>query len=226
MERTSKKNLIIAIVFCIVFYTVWALYGILASPCIDSTSLDPVVKQVIKSVLIKNLCWTLPAVIILYKLGDEVYIPLKEMFHCKKKDWAEAVPYFLAFTVFVAVNTIVRGNGFRINDTFTVCTVIAMTFVGLTEEMVFRGLLLNLTYREDKKWICLIANGILFVLIHFPKWIAQGTLTTVLSSFSFVTLIILAVIFGITFTKSRSILIPIALHMYWDILMELFTNAV
>ena len=95
-------------------------------------------------------------------------------------------------------------------------------FVGLTEETVFRGWLLNATIQEDKKWRSIIINAIMLLVIHFPVWIHTGVFISNITSFSFLSVLILSIIFSLTFIKSRNILIPIALHMYWDLLIFMF----
>ena len=97
-------------------------------------------------------------------------------------------------------------------------------FVGLTEEMVFRGWLLNAFAGKERKQLpMLILISVMFMLIHIPIWITQGILVSVFTSLGFIMIIVLGMIFGSVFLKSRNILIPIALHMYWDLLVELFS---
>lgn len=65
-------------------------------------------------------------------------------------------------------------------------------------------------------------NAVMFLLIHFPSWIHKGILIENFANLGFLSIIILGVIFSQTFIKSKSILVPISLHMYWDLLMFLF----
>ena len=43
-----------------------------------------------------------------------------------------------------------------------------------------------------------------------------------MTSFSFVTIAILGTIFSVSFLKSKSLLVPIAMHMLWDLLGFMF----
>ena len=99
---------------------------------------------------------------------------------------------------------------------------IDVLFVGITEEMVFRGWLLNITVTENRKWLPIIINAVMFLLIHFPIWIASGIFIDDFTSLNFLCVPALSIIFSWSFIKSKNIWIPITLHMYWDLLMDLF----
>ena len=94
-------------------------------------------------------------------------------------------------------------------------------FVGITEEMVFRGWLLNVTISEERKWLPII-NAIMFMFIYFPIWIVSGKFISSFVNLDFMIVPILSIIFSWTFIKSKNIWIPITLHMYWDLLICLF----
>ncbi|MCH5253072.1 MAG: CPBP family intramembrane metalloprotease, partial [Lachnospiraceae bacterium] len=47
---------------------------------------------------------------------------------------------------------ILQKGRLEMAETFGLCDVITVLFVGLTEEMVFRGWLLNATITEKRKW--------------------------------------------------------------------------
>lgn len=83
--------------------------------------------------------------------------------------------------------------------------------------MMFRGWLLNVLL-HDKKWMTIIVNAVLFLLIHFPVWIRHGMLSTYITNVTFLQIMILSVIFSCAFIKSKSMLVPIMLHAYWNFL--------
>ncbi|MCI5892203.1 MAG: CPBP family intramembrane metalloprotease [Clostridiales bacterium] len=89
--------------------------------------------------------------------------------------------------------------------------------VGIFEESVFRGWLLNAvsTFVSERK-ANLISSG-LFVLIHYPKWIFAGydITTIVITSIS---VYALSLIFGWVFKKNRSIWTGTILHSAWDLI--------
>ena len=167
------------------------------------------------------MVWTLPAAFLIYGFQPNVYVTLKEMFQVKV-NWLNHLPIFIIFTVWILVASILQNGRLQIVSDFGVNEVIIVVFVGLTEEIVFRGWLLNATFREDKKWSCLILNAIMFLVIHFPGWIRKGIFISSFTGFDFLGILGLSIIFSYTFIKSKNILIPITLHMYWDLLVLMF----
>ena len=217
----SKEKTCTLIVYVIIFYAVWSVWEFVFKPMIDDSMDNQYIAQLIKSGVIKNLVWTVPAILLVRHFSSEVHIGLKEMFS-PKTNWLGALPYFAVFTVIILGNSFIIHKTIAISDKCEPHVLLGYLFVGLTEEMVFRGWLLNATYREDKKWLAIGVNSVMFLMIHFPRWIHEGIFVNNILSLGFVFVIALSFVFSYTFLKNRNILIPIALHMYWDILSELF----
>ena len=207
------------IIYIIVVYFVWTVFEFFIKDAIDSVIPNIVLSQIVKSGIIKNLVWTVPAFILISKFC--VCITLKEMF-TTKVNALKYLPLFILFTVYLLVGAILEKGGLALAKDFGADEIIIVLFVGLTEEMVFRGWLLNATITEENKWKCIIVNAVMFLVIHFPSWIHKGIFISSFTGFGFVSVIVLSAIFSLTFMKSRNILIPITLHMYWDLLMFMF----
>ncbi|MDE6780102.1 MAG: CPBP family intramembrane metalloprotease [Ruminococcus sp.] len=90
--------------------------------------------------------------------------------------------------------------------------------VGISEEMVFRGFLLNSVLNEKNKYTAVIINSLLFLAIHFPVWIRKGVFLTYITNGAFLQIIALSAVFSLAFIRSRNIIIPAILHAYWDFL--------
>ncbi|MCH5296339.1 MAG: CPBP family intramembrane metalloprotease [Ruminococcus sp.] len=223
MKRMDNKvpKLPVLIIYAIIFYGLWTLWEFFGKACISNSIENEYIAQFIKSGVIKNLVWTLPAVLLINYFKNDVYIGLKEMFS-NKVSILKYLPIFLIFTAYLLVGAILQKGKISISETFSFSSVIIVIFVGITEEMVFRGWLLNATVSEKKKWFPIIINSIMFLLIHFPIWIHEGHFVENFQSFGFLSVIILSIIFSWTFIKSKNIWIPIFLHMYWDLLMFIF----
>jgi len=97
----------------------------------------------------------------------------------------------------------------NLNTKFIICTTFEyILFVGLTEELVFRGILQNLLEKSLKTPYAIIITSGLFAIIYshitggsgFPNW------TYV--SFAFVA----GLAYGTAYVKSRSIWVPIIIH--------------
>lgn len=219
--KEKSKVLPVLTVYVIAFYGIWTAWEFWTKPFINNSIDNEFISQLIKSGLIKNMVWTFPAILLIRHFKSDVYITLKEMFSAKV-NWLKYLPIFIVFTLCILAGSVVRNGGLQISGDFGADKIIIVLFVGLTEETVFRGWLLNAVIREDKKLLCIIINAVMFLAIHFPTWLCNGVFISNFASLGFLEILVLSVIFGCTFIKSRSILVPIALHMYWDLLIFMF----
>ena len=223
MDRSRKTALrAVLIVYVLVFFALWTAWELWAKPFISGSVENEYISQLIKSGVVKNLVWTLPALLLIkYFERFDMYVGAKEMFTTKVNP-LKYLWIFGAFTVYLLVGAFLQKGRISVSETFGVDKLIVVLFVGITEETVFRGWLLNATLGERKKWIPVAANALMFLLIHFPVWIHDGVFVENFRNLGFLSILILSVIFSMTFIKSKSIWIPVALHMYWDLLMFLF----
>ena len=219
MNNVSKMPVLI--IYVIVFYSVWTVWEFWIRTFISNTFGNEYISQLIKSGIIKNLVWTFPAILLVQHFKSDVYITLKEMFSTKV-NWLKYLPIFIFFTVYILAGAILHNGEVEIVRDFGIDKIIIVLFVGLTEEMVFRGWLLNATIRENRKWFYIIINAVMFLAIHLPIWIYSGNFIRYFTSLQFIEVMALSVIFSTTFIKSRSILVPITLHMYFDLLVFMF----
>lgn len=209
--------LYVLVAYVVVFYGVWTLWEFWGRPFIDGVIANKPMAQMIKSGVIKNLAWTLPALLLIKHFQSDVFIALEEMFG-QKVEWLKYLPIFEVFTSYIFVGSILKSGKLEIVSSFGVEQIIIVLFVGLTEEMVFRGWLLNATVCEEKKWWYILLNAVMFLAIHFPVWTHTETFIANFTGFGFLEIIALSVVFSWAFLKSRSIFVPITLHMYWDLL--------
>ena len=146
-----------------------------------------------------------------------------------KVNWFKLLPIFLLFTLYLVVGAYNIFDGtISIVPGFVWSQLLWVLFVGVTEEMVFRGWLLNATIKDAsrrKQWAMVTINSLLFLGIHVPIWLFANQIDIVFSSFSFLSVIVLSFIFSWTFIKTKSIVPAIILHMYWDLLIVLFYGA-
>ena len=221
-HKTEKKQKIpVIIIYSLIFYGVWALWELFGRSAVGSVVSDEVLLPFITEGIIKVSVWFLPAVCLVRYFRDDVYIGLKDMFTNRVR-LLNYIPVFLGFTAYLFIGAFIRKGGLAVSDSFSCGDLIDVLFVGITEEMVFRGWLLNITVSEKRKWLPIMINAVMFLLIHFPIWIKSGVFIDSFTSLNFLCVPVLSVIFSWSFIKSKSIWIPITLHMYWDLLMCLF----
>lgn len=222
IEKANKISKITAlIVYVILFYGIWSVWELWVKPFIDNNIANEYLSQLIKSVIVKNAVWILPAVLLINRFNNDMYVGLKEMFTTKVR-LLRYILVFLTFTVYLLAGAYLQKGKIAISETFGFYKLIIVLFVGINEETVFRGWLLNAAVSKKKKWLPVIINSLMFLLIHFPGWIFEGVFIRQFQSLGFLSPVILGIIFGWTFIKSKSIWIPVSLHMYWDLLMFLF----
>lgn len=215
MTMGKKLSALYLIVYLIIFFGIWSVRELAIQPVFLSP-LDNIFSELIGA-FIKLLVWTLPAILLIRYFHNDMWIGLKEMFITKPK-WFKDAPILLL--VFVPIlQVLLHNHAIAIDPNFNPSRLIGgVLFVGITEEIVFRGFLLNVFLKKLEMKRAIAVNEVLFVLIHFPIWIYNGLdVTTILSSS--ITVFLLGVLFSYSFVKTRNIFVPIALHMIWNLLV-------
>ena len=208
------------ILFYVILYLVWSLKAFMLNPVLSQViERDSALWYLVSDGIMKNLCWTLPAVLLIRKFDDDLFIRKQELFQFSK-EWKEYLPVFAFVTAYCVLSSVVSHRGFYFNsDGLTEC--LAYVFVGITEEFVFRAFLLNATVTEKNKYYAVGVNAVLFLCIHFPTWIIHGNFIANFANFGFISIILLGVFFSWSMLKFRNIWIPVGLHMLWDVLVTL-----
>lgn len=204
-----------------VFFALWTLWEFWGKDLVNATLPNEVLAQLVKSGVVKNLVWTLPALLLLLRFRDRMAIPPEKMFTAKVR-WGRLLPLFLVLTLWVLAGALLQKGRLAVSDSFGADELIIVLFVGLTEETVFRGWLLNAAVPLLGQWPAILCNAGLFLAIHFPVWLHTGAFFTNFANLGFAGILALSVIFSLAFLRSGSIFVPIALHMYWDLLALLF----
>ena len=204
--------------YLIIFFVIWSVRELIIRP-VFLDSFEGLTFQILETSM-KLLVWTLPAVLLIRHFQDDMWVSLKEMFTTKPR-WFKETPILLV--VFVPfIQALLAFGQIAIHPDFIPVTLIeSVIFAGITEEIVFRGFLLNVFLKKMKAQNAIALDAALFTLIHYPIWIYRG--------FGFVDFIpasaavaILSVLFAYSFIKTGNILVPIALHMIWNLLTRLF----
>lgn len=220
LSKKKQSNNFVSIstlcIYSICFYLMWTVYHFFIEPLLMKIP-NEALYTFIGDGIIKSLIWVLPAVILINKHNDKMSFNLKEMFSFTKES-AKHLWTFPAFFVYILVGVLVRGGNISINESFGLDDIIVVLFVGITEEIVFRGWLLNATMKRNQD-VAIAINAVMFLAIHFPIWICTGTFITNFTSLAFISLIALSVIFSLVFIKTKSLILPITLHMFWDLMV-------
>lgn len=217
-EKILTKRLYIF--YYLIFFFVWTIVEWLIKPYIGSR-FNIWLATFINSGLLKISVWVVPCLFLIVKYDSHLFINIKEMFNSKVK-WLKYLPIFIMFLIYIIGISYFRNGEISISDRFSFILLIKVIFAGITEEVVFRGWLLNLML--DNKGInkAVFLNAILFLTIHFPRFIFGGYFILNLMNGGFICIIVLSLIFSYSFINSKNIVVPIALHMFWDLIMFLF----
>ena len=233
IKLTWKKICIYFFVFCLL----WSIRELVIRP-VFLDSLNDILFQVMETI-IKISIWTLPAIFLIKHYKNDMWISLKEMFINKpeffKREVLEKKPkwfelkiekdpliVYLLFLLIIPFRAFISLKELTIHPSFQIIKMIEIVlFVGITEEIVFRGWLLNSFIKRMKLWPAILLNSVLFLFIHFPIWIYfKHDLFTILSN-SFGVFGV-SVLLCILFIKSKNIIIPILFHMIWNLLLTFF----
>jgi hypothetical protein len=94
----------------------------------------------------------------------------------------------------------------------------------LIEEFIFRGIILQFLENRMKFIVANLFTSILFLVPHFPQWIIRDMFFQLLLSRSTIYIIVMSLILGFVFKKTRSLYTSILLHStynYWALLATL-----
>jgi uncharacterized protein len=85
--------------------------------------------------------------------------------------------------------------------------------VGITEEMVFRGLILKEINKKIPFWKANVITSLLFLMIHYPIWIHNGEF---INLWNHPIIFLIGITFGFIYKKTGSLWSVILLHSFYD----------
>lgn len=194
----------------LVFFAGWTLRVV----CVDLSGMNEFLSWV-TGFLIHVVWWPLFALFLIKRYSNDLNISLKEMITTKPK-LKILLPLLVFALVYNIVGFFINSSGYGTKMKWYDLIVTAAT-VGIFEESVFRGGLLNAlsTFVSERK--ANLISSALFVLIHYPGWIFAGyELTTI--AITSLSVYALGLIFGWVFRKNRSIWTGAILHSAWDLI--------
>lgn len=225
MDRFNKKdgNKLVMVLYFICFLVVWFVKNLWFDPIIEHT-LSPLPLELMQC-LVKVIIWCGFALVFIKKYNDLLWVPAGQLFKGKivYKDFFLYVGIFIIYNL-VSVYRVTGSIG--ISPNFHVISLIGgFLIVGITEELVFRGWLLNFTLSFLSKNKAMGINAILFLVIHFPIWIRNGVFIKNFTSGSFLIIIVLSLLFSERFIQTKNLKESIFLHMLWDLVVMLLMGS-
>ena len=146
------------VIYSLIFYLFWAVFNFFAKPFLAENMSD-VWAAFIEDGIVKNLAWTLPAVLLLKKYSGSFFVELPKLYKPNK----ECIKYLWVYPAAMLVLLLkpAINGGIKIADSFGLGYIIIVLFVGITEETVFRGFLLNSTYERHNE-VSIAVNAVMF----------------------------------------------------------------
>ena len=220
MTKQKELKYFKILIFYLLLLAIWSFRELLLEPIIRGRLGD--LEAELVGEFIKLIVWALPAALLISYYKNDMYITLREMFTTK----VGILPFLLIFLGFLTTNlvgSLINKGSIIISRPDPLSSVVGtVVFVGITEEMVFRGFFQNALMKKVKYTYALAASSLMFVVIHFPIWIQKGMFSGLFPVLgNCVSIFCLSLVFGWTFMKSRNIIVPICLHMSWNLFVIL-----
>ena len=141
MKKIDKKT--VMLLYIIIFYAIWTCFELFVKDSLDRVIANDVLCQLVKSGIIKNIVWTIPAIMLVKHFENDVNISLKEMFN-PRINWIKYLPLFALFTVYLLVGAFVTNGEIAIVDEFGIDKNI--------ENVIDEIIALRKIARDNKDW--------------------------------------------------------------------------
>lgn len=222
MTRRSSKKIPALVIHAVLFYGFWALWELLLCPALKNAVHDALLGELLNS-LVKTLVWTVPALLLVRRFEPEMAVSFRQMF--TQKVPLKAIVLWTLFFAAIGSGNLLAGlkqGTLHINPEISWANQQYLIIVGITEETVFRGWMLNAAAKDEKDWKMILLNAVMFLCIHFPIWIQKGMLAMAFTGFGFVGILLFSAAVSICFLKHKNLLLPVFLHMLYDFMIDIF----
>lgn len=175
-----------------------------------------------------RIVWVLPLFFLLAKYKSDLPISLTAMF-TQKINVKLLFTFLAVFTTYAVGSMLLNHGRFRINPSFSPFRQISFYLVvGFVEELVYRGWALNAFSAVISHGKAYALSIIFFILLHWPAYIIRyfilGTFETTQFLLQSLVVLITGLLFGYVFKKNKSIWIPVILHTYFDLIVDLLVG--
>lgn len=192
--------------YCSLFFPAWYLFRIAVLPAPAS---QPDILQL--------PVWLLPALALLAIFRASVAVSPRQVFGAPARPlWLASAAGLLALAAAAMVLpddgaiTLARPGAAQLIEHVLIAAV--------TEEVVFRGWILNAMLSVAKPATAVVLSSLAFAAVHVPIWAIGGVFAGMPQAVLIPILVfILGAVCGLTFLRCRSVWAPLALHMLWNL---------
>ncbi|WP_461815668.1 CPBP family intramembrane glutamic endopeptidase [Faecalimonas sp.] len=128
-------------------------------------------------------------------------------------------PWLLVYSLFLTVILVlfIVQKGYLQNFDSFITTLITTIFIAISEEIVYRGIVLQGFFENNSKFKAIICSAILFSLLHFVNIFAGFTITSVI--LQLLNTFVHGVAIGCLMILTANIIPFIIFHFVWDFIM-------
>lgn len=201
----------------IVFILIWTFNILVISPKVDVIFAEPY--NLIIRTFLKLIIWVGYGLFFINKYNKDLKIKKEELFKFKEKKLTLKLVLLIITISFLIMLFICKGiyiNDFTIDDFFN-----KFLLVGIEEELVFRGLILNGLSKKDKFAKASVITSILFALVHIPLYIRSELLLSDII-LNCLKIVVISCFYNGIFNETKSIWPIVIFHSFWDISFFLF----
>ncbi len=159
--------------YLLAFYAAWSCYMLLVTPRMGHGPLYLLLENMAKLAI-----WTVPVLLLIRYVDKKDPLAFLKL----RQNVRRGVLYGLLFGSLVAAYLIAQRlvtgfHGFDLGFAWSQW-IGGVVLIGFTEEVVFRGFILSRLLSVARFSWANLATSLLFVLVHFPRWIRDGQLAS------------------------------------------------
>ena len=211
MKKESRKFIYLGLIFI----TIWSINILFISPKLIIFGDDI---AVFLQIIIKFILWCGYGYYFIKLYNKNLAIKKEELFKMKSHHFMLKI--LLAVVVVAILSMFKNHRGFNINSFTLEDFINKFLLVGIEEELVFRGLVLNGLTKKETFIKASIVTSILFALIHIPGYI-RLELELGLIIINCLKILAVSCVYNYIFKETKSIWPIVIIHGVWDLLFFL-----
>jgi membrane protease YdiL (CAAX protease family) len=216
--RESRPTLKPILIYVGLFFFVWTIRATVLFR-VDAGIASEVWRNVYSNV-VKFAVWVVPVFFYLKCVeGREPFRYLKLTTKPERRSLPLAFVIVIAYFSLVLITSLfVQGKHVSVN--FNAVALASTAVSSFSEEIMFRGFLLNELRERVRFWPANLLTALLFALIHVPNWLwTRGFQTTMM--FDLVGIFALACLLGYLLRKTNTLWVCVGAHVFNNILASL-----
>lgn len=202
----QKKNKYF-IFFVLTFYFLWSIKEILFSLYINPTNNKNLITSL--SALFKILIWVMPVFLYVRFLLNAKFITYLKL----NNNILRGIKWGFGLSILIGIRFVIetydiRSQSFNFSLDINTC-INVIILAGFLEEILFRGFILTELQKKFIFWKANVITAILFLIVHYPTWILNGTFE---SLWLHLYILLLGLLFGYIYKETQSLWSVIIIH--------------